>query len=512
MALGRVWTASSPFRANYFILRKCSSTASDNVKKGTVFGVYTGEKDEDVILTSAAKQFDNTTQGSFMKHLHLAGPGLKKGTARIFYNLSPAHEIVAAVGLGKHSLGFNEQEEIEEGKEAVRSAAAVGCRALHEIGVTDISVENLGDAEAAAEGTTLGVWCFQDFKEQKKRKKCPRCRPLEGYSEGWTNGTIVANAQNLARKLSDTPSNFMTPTIFADKAESMLNSHGVKVNTYDKKWIEEQNMGAFLSVAKGSMEKPVFLEMIYSRGRMDQQPLVLIGKGITFDSGGISLKPSNNMDEMRADMGGAACVVATMYAVSQLKLPVNLVGLCPLCENMPSGLAVKPGDIVKARNGKTIQVANTDAEGRLILADALCYANTFNPKFTLDIATLTGAMRIALGGTATGVFTNSSVLWQRIHRAGALTGDRVWRFPLWEAYSKRVTDFPAVDVNNVGKGKGGGACTAAAFLKEFAPKGDWIHLDIAGVMGPLEGPYLQKGMTGRPTRTLVQLVSQFGNE
>ncbi|KAG8236673.1 hypothetical protein J437_LFUL014401, partial [Ladona fulva] len=250
---------------------------------------------------------------------------------------------------------------------------------------------------------------------------------------------IKAEAQNFARKLADTPANYMTPTIFAETAKEELSKNGVIVEARDKAWAESMKMGSFLSVAKGSLEPPIFLEIKYSGGKDDASPVVFVGKGVTFDSGGISLKPARKMDEMRADMGGAACVVATINAVASLKLPINMIGLIPLCENMPSGTANKPGDVVVAMNGKSIIVDNTDAEGRLILADALCYAHHFNPSFILDIATLTGAMRVALGSGATGVFTNSDSLWEKIENAGMLTGDRMWRFPLWKHYSKEMT-------------------------------------------------------------------------
>jgi len=234
-----------------------------------------------------------------------------------------------------------------------------------------------------------------------------------------------------------------------------------------------------------------------------------VGKGITFDSGGISIKPSANMDEMRADMGGAACVLSAVYTAARLKLPVNIIALMPLCENMPSGRATKPGDVHTAMNGKTIQIDNTDAEGRLILSDALCYAETFQPHGIIDMATLTGAMMVALGSSATGVFTNSKVFWEAMHQAGGRTGDRVWRMPLFKHYTKQVTECHLADVNNIGtSGRYGGACTAAAFLKEFVKNENWMHMDIAGVMSnSSDVPYLGKGMSGRPTRTVAEFLS-----
>jgi len=252
-------------------------------------------------------------------------------------------------------------------------------------------------------------------------------------------------------------------------------------------------------------------EMRYNRGG-DTDPVVLVGKGVTFDTGGISIKPSNKMDAMRADMGGAATVTGTMKAVATLEIPVNLVVLVPLTENMPGSRATKPGDVVTAMNGVTIQVDNTDAEGRLILADALCYADSFNPRLVLDIATLTGAMSVALGSAATGVFSTKTEEFARLSQCGRLTGDRVWRMPLWQHYTDQVKKSPLADLNNISLTPGGGSCTAAAFLKQFTKCGSWLHLDMAGVMennGSVS--YMSKGMSGRPTRTLVKYVQQLAN-
>nr|CAI5817964.1 unnamed protein product [Callosobruchus analis] len=227
-------------------------------------------------------------------------------------------------------------------------------------------------------------------------------RADEGSCKGWEKGTIKAEAQNLARRLADTPSNLLTPTIFAEEAQKILSSLGVQVQVYDKKWAEDQKMFSFLSVARGSAEPPKFLEITYNKEGSDS-PFVLVGKGVTFDTGGISIKPSASMDEMRADMAGAATVLSTVFGLAKLNLDANLKVLIPLTENMPSGTATKPGDMVRARNGKSISVDNTDAEGRLILADALCYSASFKPKWVVDVATLTGAMRVALGSGCTGM-------------------------------------------------------------------------------------------------------------
>ncbi|XP_065210972.1 cytosol aminopeptidase-like isoform X2 [Planococcus citri] len=488
------------------------ATEGIQCRKGLVLGVHCNEKDE-LKFTQAAETYDKQVSGKLQQHLNIVKSSLKPGSAKVFYSLCSNYDGVALVGLPKDSTNYDALEEINEKKESIRIAAAAGCRSLQAHEFDSITTESFNDSEAAAEGSHLGVWKFQEFKNKEKVKSQPRVSLLNGNEEDWKIGCIKADAQNVARRLADMPSNKMTPSIFANVAEKLLSPCGIEVKIHHKDWILNKKMEAFYSVAKGSTEPPVFLELKYQHGPKNSKPIVFVGKGVTFDSGGISLKPSASMDEMRADMGGAACVLATMLSVAQLELPINFIGLIPLCENMPSGMANKPGDIVTAMNGKTIQIDNTDAEGRLILADALCYAASFDPKFTLDIATLTGAMRVALGGVATGVFSNSNELWKELSQAGAYTGDRVWRFPLWKCYSKNITEYPAVDVNNVGKGKGGGACTAAAFLKEFSPPGDWLHLDIAGVMGPKDDlPYLHSGMTGRPTRTLTQFLMQLSEK
>lgn len=308
----------------------------------------------------------------------------------------------------------------------------------------------------------------------------------------------------------DTPANLMTPTIFAENVVARCTPLGVTVQAHNEQWAREKKMGSYLSVTRGSQEPPVFLELTYTGvPGSDAKPICLVGKGITFDSGGISLKPGSKMDEMRADMGGAACVAGTIAALAELKVPVNVKALIPLCENMPSGTATKPGDVVYAMNGKSICVDNTDAEGRLVLCDAICYADTFNPKFILDIATLTGAVKVALGDCVAGAFTNNQKLWEHLHAAGSETGDRVWRLPLFKHYTSQMTDHNGHDVNNLGKGNGAGSCTAAAFLKEFVPKGTpWVHVDMAGVMGNCtDQSYTgSKGMSGRPMRTLFEFV------
>lgn len=271
----------------------------------------------------------------------------------------------------------------------------MGSKTLEAAGIKTISVDPMDDAEASAEGTTLGLWKFQECKSKQKPQPETHLLSLLDCDKSqdailWKSGVCKANAQNEARRLADMPSNLMTPTIFAQNVETMFSGLEVSIEVHNADWACKHNMNAFLAVAKGSCEPPKFLELTYSRGPSKDNPFVIVGKGVTFDSGGISIKPSGGMDEMRGDMGGAAASVAALKALASCDIPANIKVLIPLCENMPSGTAVKPGDIVKAMNGKTIAVNNTDAEGRLILADALCYGSTFKPKWIMDLATLTG--------------------------------------------------------------------------------------------------------------------------
>ncbi|CAJ1052542.1 cytosol aminopeptidase [Xyrichtys novacula] len=490
----------------------CVSQTHLSERKGLVLGVFEKEGEEGGLhLTEAAAGFDQCLSGKLSDLLKISGPALKKGKSRVFYGIHKDFPCVAVVGLGKHDEGVCGAENWDTSKENIRQAVSAGCRLLQDLEVNHVEVDSCSDAQSAAEGAALGLFHYDQLKSKKKTKVTTQ---LYGSADsaGWEKGVMYAEGQNLARLLMEAPANHVTPTTFANTIEEKLAPYAerVSVNKRSQSWMEEQQMGAFLSVSRGSEEPPVFLELHYNGSPNSKQaPLLLVGKGITFDSGGISLKPSASMDAMRADMGGAATVCASIVTAAALKLPVNIIGLAPLCENMPSGKATKPGDVVKAKNGKTIQVDNTDAEGRLILADALCYGHTFNPRAIVNVATLTGAMDVALGSAATGVFTNSDWLWGQLHKASVVTGDRVWRMPLFQHYTRQVTDSQLADLNNIGKySRSGGACTAAAFLREFVTAPHWAHLDIAGVMSNKdEVPYLRKGMSGRPTRTLVEFAA-----
>ena len=312
----------------------------------------------------------------------------------------------------------------------------------------------------------------------------------------------IALGQSLARTLGNRPGNVCTPSHLAEQARSLAEGQtAVEVDILERADMEKLGMHALLSVARGSRQPPKLIVMEYRRGPKEQAPIVLVGKGITFDSGGISIKPSANMDEMKFDMGGAAAVLGTMQALIELQLPLNVAAIIPSCENMPDGDANKPGDVVRSLSGQTIEVLNTDAEGRLILCDALTYAERFEPACLIDMATLTGACVVALGKHATGLFSNDDALAQDLSAAGEAACDRAWRLPLWEEYDEQLKSNFA-DMANIG-GREAGAVTAACFLHRFAKNQRWAHLDIAGSAWKTGA---DKGGTGRPVPLLISFL------
>jgi len=324
---------------------------------------------------------------------------------------------------------------------------------------------------------------------------------VRDVQRGLVRGAAVAEGVTLARELANMPANFCTPTYLGDTAKQLAKEYGLKVDVLDRKAIEKLGMGSFLAVAQGSHEEPRFIVARYDGAAKSQAPVVLVGKGITFDTGGISIKPSAEMDEMKYDMGGAASVLGTLRAIAQLKPRVNVVGLIPSCENMPSGHAVKPGDVVTSLSGQTIEILNTDAEGRLILCDALTYAERFKPQAVVDIATLTGACVVALGHHNSGLFTADDELAERLLEASRASLDPAWRMPLEEEYDEALKSNFA-DMANVGP-RAGGAITAAMFLRRFTGKYRWAHLDIAGTAWKSGAA---KGATGRPVPLLTHFV------
>lgn len=324
---------------------------------------------------------------------------------------------------------------------------------------------------------------------------------------GVQEGVAIAKGSNFTRLLADLPPNICTPTYLAEEAKKLAKQYpSLKVEILQRKQMEALKMGSFLSVAKGSEEPPVFIIFTHTaknkKTNDSEGPIVLVGKGLTFDSGGISLKPSANMDEMKYDMGGAASVFGTMLAISELELDQDVVGLVAACENLPSGTANKPGDVVTSMAGKTIEILNTDAEGRLVLCDALTYAERFKPSKVIDMATLTGACVVALGHVNTGLFSPDNALAEELLEAARISGDSAWRLPLDEQYQEQLHSNFA-DIANIG-GPAGGAVTAACFLQRFTSAYRWAHLDIAGTAWRSGGK--DKGATGRPVPLLVQFL------
>jgi leucyl aminopeptidase len=314
-------------------------------------------------------------------------------------------------------------------------------------------------------------------------------------------GDAIGEGCNLARDLGNLPPNVCTPTYLADTAIDIGRKFKFRTRVFTEGQLKNLGMDALLAVSKGSAQPARFIEMIYTGTSKNKRPIILIGKGVTFDSGGISIKPSSGMDEMKYDMSGAGSVLGTLLTISKLKLPVNVVGLIPAVENMPGGKATRPGDIVRTKSGQTVEILNTDAEGRLILCDALTYAEKFNPSAVIDIATLTGACVVALGKIATGLFSNSDELAAEISDAGENSWDKVWRMPVWDEYQQQLKSNFA-DMANIG-GREAGSVTAACFLSRFATKFPWAHLDIAGT-GWNSGA--NKGSTGRPVPLLCDFI------
>ena len=325
-------------------------------------------------------------------------------------------------------------------------------------------------------------------------------------TEGLRRGQALADGMALARQCANLPGNLCTPTYLADQAKALAKSHGLKVEVLDRKDCEKLGMGSFLAVSQGSAEPPKFIVLRYMAGAKGDAPIVLVGKGITFDTGGISIKPAAEMDEMKFDMGGAASVLGTLRAVAQSKARVNLIGVIPSCENMPSSTAMKPGDVLTSMSGQTIEVLNTDAEGRLILCDALTYVERFKPAVVVDIATLTGACVIALGHIRSGLFSPDEALAAELLAAGDAAQDPAWRMPMDDDYDDALKSSFA-DMGNVGS-RAGGAITAAMFLKRFSGKFRWAHLDVAGTAWKSGAA---KGSTGRPVPLLTQFVLARAN-
>jgi len=375
-------------------------------------------------------------------------------------------------------------------------------------------------AAALVEGAQLGLYHFDPYKSLDKKDPPSRIREIvvlasskskvKDYQAGVGQAEKLCEAVLATRDLMHHPSNTATPTFLAKAAQTMARKHKVTCKILEKKDMVKLKMGSLLGVAKGSHEPPKFIVMEYKGGKPKDKPVVIVGKGVTFDTGGISLKPGAGMDEMKFDMSGGAVTIGTLQAVASLKLKVNVVGIVPATENMPGGSAIKPGDILTASNGKTIEVLNTDAEGRLILADALVYAQRYKPKVLIDLATLTGAVISALGHQAAAAIGTDQKLIEKLIESGDATGERLWQMPLYEEFEK-ATKSDIADLKNITSGGvGAGTITAAAFLKSFTGDFPWAHLDIAGTAWTAnEKPYVPKGGSAYGVRLLIDYLKNL---
>lgn len=478
------------------------------VKTGcVVLGVYERRR-----LTTAASQFDKTTHGLLGRVMKAGDMDGKCGqTLLVHYPHGAGCERVLLVGCGKElELTDNRYREVVFG-------AAI---ALNDSGATDavsyLTDLNVGDRDSywkvrtMVEVTAAALYKPDELKSTKDRASHPLRRlaiavaadETAGARKALTAGMAIATGVELARSLGNLPGNICTPSYLASRARNIArNCNKIKGNVLDEAAMKKLGMGALLSVARGSQEPAKLISLVYSGGKRGDKPVVLVGKGVTFDSGGISIKPAAAMDEMKYDMCGAASVLGTLQACAEMSLPLNVVGVIPATENLPGGNASKPGDIVTSLSGQTIEVLNTDAEGRLILCDALSYCERFDPEVIIDIATLTGACVVALGSHAAGLLSNDATLADELLAAGEYSGDRAWHLPLWDDYQQQL-DSNFADMANIG-GREAGTITAACFLSRFTGNYRWAHLDIAGVAWK-QGK--EKGATGRPVALLTQFL------
>jgi len=458
---------------------------------------------------------DKALDGAITKLIEQGEAKGKLGEISIIHSFGkvPAR-IVAVAGLGKQS---------ELTPDRIRGIAAEFCRSLRKLNCLRIAtiihgagvggIEPEAASQAITEGSLLGLYRFQKHITKKPENQDIKellivereADKLPALEQGCKKGKIIAEATNWARDLINEPSNYMTPSDMAKMAEELSKTHGLSLTIMDRAQMEKEGMGALLGVAQGSRQPPKLIVLTYKGDKTSSDTMGFIGKGITFDSGGISIKSSEGMVEMKSDMAGAASAIAALGAIARLKSKVNVTAVVPATENLPGGNALKPGDILKAVNGKTIEVVNTDAEGRLILADALSYAVKQGLSPLVDMATLTGACRVALGDIYSGILGNSQELIERTIKAGADAGERIWQMPMHEEY-KELNKSDVADIKNSGS-RWAGTITAAHFLAEFVGDTPWVHIDIAGTsFRDKERGYLVKGATGVGVRTLINLA------
>jgi len=474
----------------------------------TVIGVFEGRR-----LSPSGRQLDRQS-GGYLSALLKKGdlPGQIGQTLIVHDVPDTPSERILLVGCGKER-GNNEAQyrriiQAMAGalldihvKDALCTLTELNTKGLDLHGKTRLAVQLVRDRS----------YRFDRFKSNNKRSKDKLRRLTFSVSErsdvktcraAIDEGQAIANGMDLARDLGNLPGNVCTPSYLASQARALSKElRNLKVKILGEPDMKRMKMGAFLSVTRGSRQPAKLITVSYNGGGRGQAPVVLVGKGITFDSGGVSIKPSPAMDEMKYDMCGAAGVLGTMRSVAELQLPINVVAIIPSCENMPDGNASKPGDIVTSMSGQTIEILNTDAEGRLILCDALTYAGRFKPDTVIDVATLTGACLVALGKVTTGMLTNNHALGKALENAGQNSGDKLWQLPLWDEYQE-LLDSNFADMANIG-GRDAGTITAACFLSRFTKDYHWAHLDIAGTAWHSGA---NKGATGRPVPLLTQYL------
>ena len=462
---------------------------------------------ETLLVAGVLPQLDTVLGGAIARAID--SRDFRAAKDELFY-LSGAESgprTVALIGMGK----------VTDRPGSVRRAAAIAARQAMKLGV-----ENMGfhvaeldarEIEAAAAGLTIGSWEYKDLKtpppEEEKRRPLATASILGAIAPGadaaLAIGVAIGAGHSLARTLAMMPGNLCTPDFLAKTAAEIAGRHRMRLTVLGRTEMEAEGMGSFLCVAQGTPQDPKLIAIEYAGGTPGQKPVVLVGKGLCFDSGGISIKPAQSMEDMKFDMCGAAGVLGAFETIGRMKLPINVVGLIGATTNMPSGTAVNPGDVVKSHLGKYIEIINTDAEGRLVLTDVLSYARRFDPEVVVDAATLTGACVVALGHTATGIFCADEALVGEIVAAGKRAGEPGWSLPMWDEYRELIKSDVA-DIKNSG-GRAAGAVSAAMFLKEFTESYPWIHLDIAGTAySDADLGSMPKGPTGVPTGTFIEFV------
>jgi leucyl aminopeptidase len=487
-----------------------------------VVGVFQGEDG----LSPVASALDRALGGAFRRSQEAGDFRGREEDQALFYGPSTTSDPVRFLFQGLGARDDLDREGIRKlAGRAVRRAEGLRVSRLHlAVPGTEGTGGITGALQAAAEALVLAAWDFREFRTPGEGDEAPP--PLVEEAVLWVDeapgaGTPPAPDRtaaverghawgvggNLARTLQFRPGNIATPSHLAEVAAELAQEHGLGLTVLGPREMEEEGMGALLAVAAGSEEEPRLMALEYRGGREGNPPLALVGKGLTFDTGGISIKPAAGMEDMKFDMSGGAAVLGAMKALALARLPVNVVGVVPSSENHISGRATRPGDVVRTRSGKTVEIINTDAEGRLILADALSWTvDRMKPAAVVDCATLTGACVVALGNHAAAVLGRDDELVEELRRAGDRSGERCWPLPLWSAYRKQL-ESPVADLKNVG-GRPAGTITAALFLSEFVETGTpWAHLDIAGTAyGEARAPYLRNGGFGFPTRLLLEWV------